>query len=131
MLEVETGRLEVVTSDARRDISEFNFSHSAYQLIRIRDSNKPLGQHYHVGKNETFCVLEGGGLIRVAQVNALGKIVGGVKCYVAEQGFVIQIPPWHTHRFDFEPGSVFICFSSAPFDPKDMVSCPIPGDSED
>lgn len=123
--DVECGLLSLISSDARRDICEFGFGNSALQDFTIRDASKPFGQHYHREKFGIFYFLEGGGTIRVARVNAEGKIVGEVKRFEVVAGSVIRIPPYHTHRFDLLPNTRFVAFSSKPFDAGDMPSCPI------
>ena len=122
---VECGFLGVVSSDDRRDIHEFSFPDSVFQDFRIKNSSKPLGQHFHREKFEVFYFLEGGGTIRTAEVDATGKIVGEVRQFEVKPGFVIRIPPGHTHRFDLAPNTRFVAFSSKVFYPNDMISCPI------
>ena len=124
-VEVECGSLSLVSSDARRDICEFGFSDSAFQDFTIRDTSKPLGQHYHRDKFEVFYFLEGGGTIRTARVDADGKIIGEIKKFEVGPGSAIRIPPSHTHRFDLTPNTRFVAFSSKPFDAGDMIACPI------
>ncbi len=123
--EVECGSLSLVSSDVRRNIREFGFSDSAFQDFSIRDTSKPLGQHYHRKKFEMFYFLEGGGTIRTARVDAEGKIAGNIKQFEVGPGAVIRIPPYYTHRFDLLPNTRFIAFSSGPFDAGDMPACPI------
>lgn len=124
--EVECGSLKIVLPiDPRRDICEFNLGGSAFQDFIIKDASKPLGQHFHGEKFEIFCILEGGGTIRTARVNAEGKIIGEIKKFEVGPGSVIRIPPYHTHRFDLAIGTRFVAFSSKPFDPGDMITAPI------
>lgn len=123
--DVECGALSVASSDVRRDIREVGFNGSAFQDFVIRDTSKPLGQHYHREKFEIFCFLDGGGIIWTARVNAEGKIIGEVKKFEVAPGSVIRIPPYHTHRFDLVPNTRFVAFSSRPFDVNDMSACPI------
>lgn len=123
--EVEHGPLKLVSSDARRDIHEFEFGGSAFQDFLIRDNSKPLGQHFHREKFEIFYFLEGGGTIRTTRVNAKGKIIGETKQFEVGPGSTIRIPPYHSHRFDLTPQTRFVAFSSKPFDADDMISCPI------
>lgn len=123
--EVEHGPLKLVSSDARRDIHEFEFGGSAFQDFLIRDASKPLGQHFHREKFEIFYFLEGGGTIRTARVNAEGKIIGEIKQFEVGPGSAIRIPPYYTHRFDIASHTRFVAFSSKPFDAGDMVGCPI------
>ncbi len=123
--QVECGLLSLVSSDARRDIREFGFSNSAFQDFIIRDTSKPLGQHYHREKFEIFYFIEGGGTIRTARVDIDGKIVGEIEEVEVAAGFVILIPSYHTHRFDLMSNTHFVAFSSKPFDAGDMPSCPI------
>lgn len=122
---VVCGTLSLASSDVRRDIHEFEFSDAAFQDFVIRDASKPLGQHFHREKFEIFYFLEGGGTIRTAQVDKDGRIIGEVKLFEINSGSVIQIPPYHTHRFDLLPNTRFVAFSSKPFDPSDMSTCPI------
>ncbi len=123
--EVECGLFKLVSSDARRDIRELEFRGSAFQDFFIKDASKPLGQHFHREKFEIFCFPDGGGTIRTARVDATGKIVGEIKQFEIGPGFVIRIPPYHTHRFDLTPNTRFVAFSSKPFDAGDMIACPI------
>ncbi|MBI2039439.1 MAG: NUDIX domain-containing protein [Candidatus Niyogibacteria bacterium] len=123
--DVKCGPLPLASSDARRDIREFEFRDSAFQAFFIRDASKPLGQHFHREKFEIFYFSEGGGVIRTAKVNAAGTIVGEVKRFEVGSGSIIRIPPMHTHRFDLVPNTRFVAFSSKPFDPKDLNACPI------
>lgn len=123
--EVECKSGVLVSSDARRDIHEVAFAESAFQEFIVRDVTNPLGQHFHKEKFEVFYFLEGGGTIRTAEVDPYGRITGEVKSFAVASGSAIKIPPWHTHRFDLVPDTRFIAFSSKPFDPNDMTSCPI------
>lgn len=123
--EVECAPLKLVSSDARRDIHEFEFGGSAFQDFLIRDTSKPLGQHFHRKKFEMFYFLEGGGTIRTARVNSEGKIISDIKQFEVGPGSAIRIPPYHTHRFDLATHTRFIAFSSKPFDADDMRVCPI------
>ena len=123
--DVECGSLLLVSSDARRDIREFEFRDSAFQDFVIKDASKPLGQHFHREKFEIFYFLEGGGFIRTARVDATGAIVGEVDRFAVGPGSIIRIPPMHTHRFDLVSNTRFVAFSSKPFDPKDLNACPI------
>lgn len=125
VVEVECGSLKIVSSDARRDIREFEFGGSALQDFLIKDTSKPLGQHFHRKKFEVFYFLEGGGTIQIAQVNSEGKIIGETKQFKVGPGSAIRIPPYHTHRFDLAIHTRFIAFSSKPFDAGDMIACPI------
>ncbi len=123
--DVECGSLSLASSDTRRDIHEFGFIGSAFQDFVIRDASKPIGQHYHREKFEVFYFLEGGGTIRTARVDGGGKIVGEIKQFEVWPGYVIRIPPYHTHRFDLTPNTHFVAFCSRPFNAADMYSCPI------
>lgn len=120
--EVECGSLNLVSSDARRDIREFEFIGSTFQDFLIKDTLKPLGQHFHREKCEIFCFLEGDGTIRTARVNAGGKIISEIKQFEVGPGSVIRIPPYHTHRFDLATNTRFVAFSSKPFDAGDMIA---------
>lgn len=124
--DVESGSLKVVSADDRREIKEFEFGGSAVNdfLIGVKPTG-PLGQHFHRKKTETFYVLEGSGTLRTAQVNEEGEIIGEVQEFEVLPGFVVQIPPYHTHRFDLTPGTRFVAHSSKPFESDDMPSCPI------
>lgn len=123
--EVECGPLNLVSSDTRRDIREFQFSGSAFQDFLIKDASKPLGQHFHRDKFEIFYFLEGDGVVQTARVDAMGVTVGEIERFEVRPGSVIRIPPMHTHRFDLSLNTRFVAFSSKPFDPNDMISCPI------
>ncbi len=123
--QVETGNLQVVSEDPRRTITEFNFSESAFNDFFVKDDPRPLGQHFHKSKSEVFYFIEGTGTIRTAEVDASGKIIGEIKRFTVTPGFVITIPPMHTHRFDVKYGTHFVSFSSKPFDKNDTVPCPI------
>ena len=125
--QVELGKLSCVSEDARRAICEFTFKESggAFQDFLIRDGSKPLGQHFHRLKEEIFYFLEGSGIIHTALVDKNGKITGPVKKFEVSKGSVIRITPNQAHRFDLEPNTRFVAYSSKPFDPNDMVACPI------
>lgn len=123
--EVESGSLELVSSDARHNIRELEFSGSVFQEFYIRDTAGPFGQHFHRKKFEIFYFFDGGGTIRTARVNAEGKIVGEIKQFEAGMGSVIRIPPMHTCHFDFAPNTRFVVFSSEAFDPNDIIACSI------
>lgn len=123
--DVECGSLKLASSDARRDIHEFEFLDSAFQDFVIKDISKPLGQHFHREKYEIFYFREGGGIIQTAEVDATGAIVGDVKRFEVGPGSIIRIPAMHTHRFDLVRNTRFVAFSSKPFDQKDMIACPI------
>jgi hypothetical protein len=113
-------------ADSRRVIREFNSKDFGFNEFCIdQESDRPLGQHYHRNKIEEFCFLEGGGTIRVARVDEDGTIVGEPQVFTIVPGFVISVPPLHTHRLDLHKGTRFVVRSSAPFDPDDMIACPI------
>lgn len=124
-LDVQSGTLEVVSKDARREIKEFEFSDSAFNDFTIRGDAEPVGQHYHREKTEVFYFIEGGGVLYSAMVNDEGTITGEVEELEIKPGTVVKIPPYRTHRFDLKPGTRFVAHSSRPFDPDDMPSCPI------
>lgn len=125
--EVESDVLRLVSSDARRDIYEYEFTQGdcAFQDFTIRDTSKPVGQHFHKEKFEIFYFISGGGRIRTARVSSDGKITDEIKIFVVSAGSAIRIPPYHTHRFDLVENTRFVAFSSRSFDPTDMIACPI------
>lgn len=123
--EVECGQLNLVSSDARRDILEFEFGSAAFTELLIKDGSKPLGQHFHREKFEVFYFIEGSGVYRTALVDDNGRITDEVRSFKIKPGVVIRVPPMHAHRTDLAPGTRFVCFSSKPFNQDDMIACPI------
>ena len=125
MSKVKNGMLKLVSSDSRRDLFEAELPDSAITKLVVKDDARPLGQHFHKRKIEVFLFLEGSGLYKTALVNEVGQFIGLLCVTQVVPGTVIKVPPWHAHRADLAPGTVFVCFSSEPFDPDDMVPCPI------
>lgn len=123
--EVEFGLLSPASSDERRDLYEFNFRDSSLKRVHVHNAPNPLGQHYHQKKVGVFYFLEGGGIIKTALVNQNGEIVGMIRRFEVGPGDVIKIPPYHTHRFDLKPDTIYLDFSSTPFDPDNIRQCPI------
>ena len=126
---VEAGRLEVVSEDTRRSISEFDMITGNILIITVTGNAGPLGQHFHRGKTEVFTLIKGTGTVQTAPVDEDGKICGPISKYEMDANgdgiTVISIPSFITHRFDLEEGSVLHVHSSAPFDQEDLCKCPI------
>ncbi len=122
---VEVGSLKLESQDTRRTISELNYTNGSCALLDVHDGSKPLGQHYHKNKTETFLVVQGSGTVRTAEVDDEGMIIGDVMVTSLTKNSVVVIPPMHTHRFDLEIGTSMVMISSTPFDPDDMLACPI------
>lgn len=126
VVEVESGSLEVASSDARRTICEYNFTSGSVQSFEIK-KNATLGNHFHKDKIEIFMFVEGGGTVKTACTSRESGKVGEIKEFQVISGSVIKIPPHHTHRLDLVKGTRFLVYSSMPFDANnmDMISCPI------
>jgi oxalate decarboxylase/phosphoglucose isomerase-like protein (cupin superfamily) len=98
----------------------------------VLGEEKPLGQHFHELKAETFvCIAGEGGTVWVARAERIdegrGRIIGQVTQIEFVPGTVVYVPPYCTHCFRLKKGTKMICFSSEPFNEinKDMVFCPI------
>lgn len=123
--QVETGLMAVATTDERRTISELNLTDCSVQEFHIKNSPKPLGQHFHRDRTEIFSFTTGGGTVKTAEVNDKGEVVGEIKTIEVVPGTVIMIPPMHAHRFDLKPDTHFIGFASRPFNQNDLIPCPL------
>ncbi len=120
---VESGPVLLVSEDERRTIKELNLADAAVTDFVIKGSVKPVGQHFHRYKSETFLFSKGGGTIRTVPMDNDGKSIGLVTAFdfKVENGgkYVVHIPAMVAHRFDLLPGTEMSCFSSKPFNEQD------------
>ena len=119
--EIETGTLELVSSDARRDIREHGFGDASFQEFVVKDGDAALGKHYHRRKHEIFCFLEGGGTLLLASVDGSGRMVGDQRSVEVGPGSIIRIPPYCYHEFHLRRGTRFFGYSPRPFEQDDLV----------
>jgi dTDP-4-dehydrorhamnose 3,5-epimerase-like enzyme len=119
------GSTVLVHSDFRREIFEFNGEDFSIQRIVIGENKQVLGNHYHEKKWECFYVQSGQGVVSLCDVNDSDKSI--LRCFL-HKGSVLKIKPYTAHKFEMEPGSELICFSSTSFnaDDKDMIPYSIP-----
>lgn len=111
--------------DDRRTILETNLGDGSVQFFHVK-RDATLGNHFHRNKTETFVFIEGSGSLRTAEVDGKGEIAAEIRTFTIGPMTTVKIPPYQTHQFDLKAGTRFLCYSSAPFDPKDMPSCPLP-----
>ncbi len=123
-----SGNLTRVSNDERRVITEFNgpdFSIQSFTVLGEEGVPVILGDHYHTKKKETFVWSSGCGVVFIVPVDPCsGAVVETKKRKVqVGEGSVLVIEPYELHIFAMCKGTKFICYSSAPFDPKnqDMV----------
>lgn len=111
------GKFIKVHEDERRIISEFNSPRGGFsvQFFRIK-TESPLGNHYHKEKYEVFVITKGGGKLFTKNINQKGE----ARKTALEEGSIVKIHPFLAHCFILKTGSEMICYSSAPFDEKDV-----------
>lgn len=111
------GLIDLVHEDARRAIAEFNTDDWDFSVQRFATKERiPLGNHYHVKKDEIFVILKGGGSVATQRV----KEPESRETFSLKIGSVIYVPKNMAHTFELEPGSEMICFSTKAFDKDDM-----------
>ena len=120
-MEFLKGSFTFVHGDNRRTIEEVNGPNSAIQRFTVH-TRDPLGNHYHNRRVETFIWHQGRGVVYLIFLDVWKRETGREKIEVAA-GSVLEIPRNTAHLFVMEPGTVFICHSSIPFNPhaKDMI----------
>jgi oxalate decarboxylase/phosphoglucose isomerase-like protein (cupin superfamily) len=122
-----------VSADDRRTIQELVIGDATVQRFEITGATKPLGNHYHREKTETFTILSGGGTVYLVEVDdQSGEAVevSDVMEVIATEGCVIVIPPYHAHRLDLTKGTIMHAYSDRPFDPADMPDHEVTPDAE-
>lgn len=129
------GRITHAHTDERRSINELNSPEGGFsvQSFKIMKSI-PLGNHYHGKKFEIFIILRGMADLITQDIDPqTGSAIGEPKDIRVGEGMAIKILPFTAHAFKFvsdpdpqSPGlegepAEMICFSSQPFDEKDMI----------
>lgn len=116
----QVGSIQLVHTDSRRAIFEFNGQSFSFQKFIISDGSKPVGNHFHKRKKETFFILEGGGIVALCPQNDLSK----KEVFKVSAGTIIYIEQEIAHTFWLESGTVMVNFSSMPFDQNDQDLSP-------
>ena len=111
------GLVEHGHTDGRRSIYEFNGPDFSVQELVIFEK-KPLGNHYHRERKETFYIARGSGKVYL-------KKPGNHPLHeeAVVEGSVIHVEPGTAHAFVLLPRSTMICVASTPFDAKDVFNC--------
>ena len=124
---IELGMMQFGHGDERRIIYDCNLNECGIQHFYIK-STEPLGNHYHKNKQEVFVIVQGEGIFAYLPLTQEGKPIGKQKIIPVKTGNVIKVAPFTAHAFRLNIGSTMWCFSSAPFDPKnmDMHCCQLP-----
>ncbi len=121
---VECDVLERVSSDPRRDLYEYTFRQGTFNHFYIKQSDLPLGNHFHRSKFEVFYFLKGGGVIHTVPMRVDGTYdQEDILMHTVTAGTVIRIPPRQVHRFDLHSDTEFVAYSSECFNPADMITC--------
>lgn len=120
---MDVGKITKVHEDERRAIFEYNSIESNFSIQSFRIKTKiPLGNHYHKNKEEIFVILKGKGKLITCPVNQEGVVIEEKQKIDICAGSVIKIKSYTAHTFLLEPNSEMICFSSAAFDPNDLIT---------
>lgn len=113
---IQFGVAEVAHADGSRLLYECNFRDCSVQIIDVA-TEIPLANHYHKLKDETFVLIEGGGVFCGVAVDEYGNRQGEVQPKRLLEGAVVKVPAFFAHTFILTAGSRLVCFSSKPFDP--------------
>ncbi len=97
--------------DNRRTLIEW-ITDKAFRSAKvvIAKENCIVGDHHHKKKDETFFLLQGSGVFRVA---------GEIQRYEAPQ--VIHVPRGTYHRFNLAEGTILLGVATAPFSDADEI----------
>ena len=97
--------LTPANSDARRDLYEFEYP--VCKLV-VAKTHCVLGQHYHKKKDELFLLISGECFATIA-----------LNAFPMARLEPLPVPACIPHTFALSPGSVLLCFCTAPYDPAD------------
>lgn len=124
---VVLGMITPVHEDERRSIAEFDSPAGGFsvQSFQIKESQIPLGNHYHGDKDEIFVITEGRGIVFFAEVNRDKFKAKDIFSRIVSAGSVIKIPAYTAHALVLKTGSKMICFSTKPFDADDLHPCKV------
>lgn len=112
--------------DERRRIASFESEEHGFEVSHFdikQTTTAPLGNHYHREKTETFLILEGSGTLvccDVAEIDGAPTSMGNLERIALSKGTVVHVQSYTAHAFFLEESSVMVCWSSKPFDGKDM-----------
>ena len=130
--------LELVHTDHRRSIHEYNDKDYSLQQFEVFSWNRPLGNHFHKkGKitqegelhsslhpvSEIFLFDEGSkGILLLQDLDETGapKVESVIQKIWIATNKIIVIKPFQAHTFFLEPGTKFRWFRPYPFDKDDM-----------
>lgn len=121
---IQFGVLDVAHSDPSRTLCECNLNDCSVQIIDV-EVEIPLANHYHKLKDETFVLVEGGGVFYGVAVDEYGNRLGEVQARQLLEGAIIKVPAFFAHTFILRPGSRLVCFSSKPFNPENTDLHPL------
>lgn len=106
--------LPIINEDDRRilyDWAQGNFK-SAKAVI-AKDAI-PVGDHYHLNKDEVFFLLSGKFIEMINGTERIENVAAPYKVFV---------PHGTYHKFTLEPGSILLGVATELFDPKDEIKC--------
>ena len=98
--------------DSRRVIYDWASGSFASAKVVIVKESIPIGDHYHLNKEEEFFLLEG----EFIELH-LGKTVFS-NVYAPQK---VHIPKGLYHKFICTPGSILLGIATQPFDPNDEI----------
>ncbi len=102
-----------VSDDHRRTLIEWvaNKAFCTSKVI-IAKSSSPIGDHYHLQKNEQFLLISG---------MARRVVLGATEEKNVLSPRVFDVPKGMYHLFELEPGSILIGVADKPHDASDEI----------
>ena len=126
--------LQLVHTDDRRSIYEYNGSDFSVQSFEVHSTNVPLGNHFHKKSewhkesdgtdlwelSEMFIFDEGQGLLLLQNLDLEWKVIGKIEEFSIRAGNILVIPPFQAHTLFLDPKTKFRWFRPYPFNKNDM-----------
>jgi|SRR5215813_11767058 len=102
-----------INEDHRRMLIEWISDEPFRQAkVVIAKSSDPIGNHYHLKKDEKFLLLSG---------KAISVQIGDSECSNIVGPHLFEVPAGAFHTFILEPGSILLGVATQPHDPEDEI----------
>lgn len=102
-----------VSNDSRRMLIEWieNEPFCSSKVVFVK-TDEPIGDHYHLKKNEKFMLLSG---------RAKRVVLGDAEFTDIKAPHVFEVPKGTYHSFELDPDSVLLGVADQPHDPEDEI----------